>query len=115
MVRPMTRAEVRAPTRMDNCWLRGVAPTRNPVLRSCDVVPPLDEAMHTTAATMRAVSMAATPVRPRINKLRHVLKSVAMVMPEMGLDDEPPPLDSRDDTVTKRNPKRRIMTVPSIP
>ena len=31
-------------------------PTKNPVFRSCDVVPPLDAAMHTIAPTESAVT-----------------------------------------------------------
>ena len=54
----MTRAEVKAPTRIAICCNRGVAPTRKPVLRSCEVVPPLEAAMQTTAATDSAVSVA---------------------------------------------------------
>jgi hypothetical protein len=38
------------------CWLRGVAPTRNPVFRSCDVVPPFEDAMQTMAPTESAVT-----------------------------------------------------------
>src|SRR5690242_20508051 len=39
-VQPTASAEAMAPTRMAICWRRGVAPTRNPVLRSWDVLPP---------------------------------------------------------------------------
>ena len=38
------------------CWFRGVAPTRKPVFRSCDVVPPFDAAMQTIAPTDSAVT-----------------------------------------------------------
>ena len=37
------------------CWWRGVAPTRKPVLRSCDVAPALAAAMQTMAPTMSAM------------------------------------------------------------
>jgi hypothetical protein len=53
---PRTTAETSAPMTMAICWLRGVAPTRKPVFRSWDVVPPLDEAMQTMAPTDRAVT-----------------------------------------------------------
>src|ERR671931_651166 len=89
MVPPMTTAEVRAPIRIAYCWYFGVAPTRKPVFRSCEVVPPLDDAMHTTAATDREVSIADTSRRPTRTKIRHVSSSVAMVMPEIGFDDDP--------------------------
>ena len=48
--------ESSAPMTMAICGFRGVAPTRNPVFKSCDVVPPLDEAMHTIAPTDSAVT-----------------------------------------------------------
>ena len=67
------------------CCSRGVAPTRKPVLRSCEVVPPFEAAMHTTAATVSAVSVAALPVWPNSTKTRQVNSSVATVMPEIGL------------------------------
>src|SRR5437879_332722 len=100
MVPPMTRAEVNAPTRMAYCCGFGVAPMRNPVLRSCDVVPPLEEAMHTTDATVNAVSMAACPVCPMTKKMTQVNSKVAMVMPEIGFDEEPISPVRREDTVT---------------
>ena len=53
---PITSAEETDPTKMLNCCHRGVAPTKKPVLRSCEVVPPLLDAMHTTAATDNAMS-----------------------------------------------------------
>src|SRR3954464_12888331 len=86
---PRMRAEPRAPIRIAICWARGVAPTRKPVLRSCEVLPPLDEAMQTTAETLRAVSMYAGPVRPTAQKMMQVRSRWAMVMPEIGLDEEP--------------------------
>ena len=53
---PSTTAETSAPMTIAICWFRGVAPSRKPVLRSCDVVPPLDEAMQTIAPTESAVT-----------------------------------------------------------
>ena len=38
-VPPMTSVEVRTPMMKPICWRRGVAPTRKPVFRSCDVAP----------------------------------------------------------------------------
>src|SRR5438046_8296320 len=98
MVTPITRADTPAPIRIAHCCLDGVAPTRNPVFKSCDVVPPFEDAMHTTAATDSAVSIAPGPVRPRIRKIRHTNSRVAMVMPEIGFDDDPTSPVSRLDT-----------------
>ena len=52
------QADVTAPTVIASCCQRGVAPTKKPVFKSWDVVPPFEEAMHTTAATVKAVSIA---------------------------------------------------------
>ena len=37
------------------CWYFGVAPTRKPVLRSCEVAPAMAAAMQTTAPTQSAM------------------------------------------------------------
>ena len=53
---PSTSAEASAPMRIAICWNLGVAPTRKPVFRSCEVVPPFDAAMQTMAPTESAVT-----------------------------------------------------------
>src|SRR3954468_4541501 len=83
----------------------GVAPTRYPVLRSCDVPPALAAAMQTTAPTQRAIGEYMSPVQPRNTNSRQVRISVAMVIPEIGFDEVPIRPVMRDDTVTNRNPK----------
>src|SRR2546425_3094836 len=59
------------------CWRRGVAPTRNPVFRSCDVLPALAVATATTAAIEIACTRWSTPVQPTATKIRHVPRSAA--------------------------------------
>ena len=86
---PTTKADEIAPTTIAHCWARGVALTRKPVFRSCDFVPPLEEATQTTAATVSAISRSSDDVQPSVKKIRHVNSSVAAVMPEIGLDEEP--------------------------
>jgi hypothetical protein len=49
-------AEASAPHRIATCCARGVAPSKKPVFRSCDVAPALLEAMQTMAPTERAVT-----------------------------------------------------------
>ncbi len=46
-------------------------------------------------------------------KIRQVSSSVATVMPEIGLEDEPISPVSRDDTVTKRKPNSTMSSAPS--
>ena len=110
---PSTRALAAAPIRMAICCALGVAPIRKPVLRSCEVVPPFDAAIQTIPPTESAVTNAVPPVR-RHRKMRHVSSSVATVIPEIGLDDEPISPVSRDETVTKRKPNRTMSIAPRI-
>ncbi len=55
------------PTMIANCWYLGVAPMRKPVFKSCEVVPPLEEATQTMAATERATNRCGGSVQPRRN------------------------------------------------
>src|SRR5580698_4709278 len=93
----------------------GVAPTRKPVFKSCDVVPPLEAAMQTTAPTDRATTLSMGLVMCRVRKIKHVSASVATVIPEMGFDDEPISPVSREETVTNKNPKINTRPAPSTP
>ena len=61
--------------------------------------------MQITAPTQNATGEYASPVQPSATKIVQVRISVAMVMPEIGLDEEPMRPVIRDDTVTKKNPK----------
>ena len=101
----MTTAEVSAPTRIATCCVHGVAPTRKPVLRSCEVVPPFETAMQTIPAIESAARRYSGPTQPSRTKIRQVSSSVATVIPEIGFDDEPISPVSREETVTNRNPK----------
>src|SRR6185503_11608378 len=95
------------------CWFLGVAPTRNPVLRSCEVVPPFEAAIQTMPPMDNAVmKYGSAAVQPSIRNASDVISSVATVMPEIGFDDEPTSPVSRDDTVTNRNPRRMISIAP---
>ena len=48
-----------------------------------------------------------------MRKMRHVSNSVAIIMPEVGQDDEPTSPVSRDETVTKRKPKAMMRIAPN--
>ena len=54
-VSPTTIEAVTTPMSSPICWARGVAPTRKPVLRSCEVAPALAAAMQTIAPTQSAI------------------------------------------------------------
>src|SRR5574338_205752 len=82
----------------------GVAPTMYPVLRSWEVAPAFAAAIQTTAPTHSATGEYQSPVQPSATKMVHVRMSVAIVMPETGLDDEPISPTIRDETVTKKKP-----------
>src|ERR1700682_167750 len=113
MTKPSSSAEESAPTRMAICCRAGVAPTRYPVFRSCEVVPPLEMAMQAMAAMLRAATLYGGVTHPRARKMSEVMSSVATVMPEMGLEELPTSPVRRELTVTKRNPRTRRSTAPS--
>src|SRR5215218_3035974 len=76
-----------------------------PVFRSCDVAPAFAAAMQTTAPTQSAIGEYHSPVQPSATKIVQVRIRVAIVMPEIGLDDDPISPTMRDETVTKKKPK----------
>src|SRR5947209_2657944 len=96
------------------CWYFGVEPTRKPVFKSCDVVPPFEDAMQTMPPIESAVTKKGGAVQPMMRKTRHVSRSVATVMPDMGFDEEPTSPVRRDETVTNRKPKAMMSTAPSM-
>src|SRR5688572_33328264 len=97
------------------CCFLGVPPTRKPVLRSCDVVPPFDAAIQTMPPIDNAVTKyGSDAVQPRAKNTRQVNNSVATVMPEIGFDDDPTSPVSRDETVTNRNPRMIISNAPRM-
>src|SRR5579863_1243223 len=51
-----------------------------------------------------------SPVQPMPTKISEVAISVAIVIPEMGLEEEPIKPTMRDDTVTKKKPNTTIIT-----
>src|SRR5207248_4763981 len=107
-------AEESAPTRMAICCREGVAPTRYPVLRSCEVVPPLEMAMQAMAAMERAAILYGAVVQPSEKKMSEVMRSVATVIPLIGFDELPTSPVSRELTVTKRNPRTRMRIAPRM-
>ena len=68
--------------------------------------------MQTTPAIDSAVRRYSGPTQPSRTKIRQVNSSVAIVMPEIGLDDEPITPVIRELTVTNRNPKSTIIAPP---
>ena len=102
---PMEKTETSTPTSSASCCARGVAPTRKPVFKSCDVLPALAEAMQTTPPMLMASAANAAPVQCSTRKTAQVAIRVAMAMPEMGFDDVPMSPVMREETVTNKNPK----------
>ena len=109
----MVRAATIVPIISPVCCFLGVAPRRNPVLRSCDVSPAI-------AATIQIIepmeiaeiipSMSDFPVTFRMSD---VIRSVAIAMPETGLLLLPTRPTIRDDTVAKKKPNTTIISAPS--
>src|SRR5260370_33679931 len=69
--------------------------------------------MRTTAAMLKAATLYGAEVQPSAKKMSEVIRSVATVMREMGLEEEPTSPVRRELTVTKRNPKTRMSSAPS--
>src|ERR1700721_4223015 len=105
-VAPIASVETQAPITNAICCLRGVAPMRNPVLRSCEVSPALAAAMHTTPPMVMASAPNAGAVQPFTRKIADVAISVAIVIPETGFEELPINPTIREETVTKRNQNR---------
>src|SRR2546429_8869070 len=87
----------------------GVAPSRNPVFKSCEVVPALEDAIQTIAPTLRAIAKyLGSPVRPRTTKMRQVPIRVATAIPEFGQEEDPTWPVRREETTAKKKPNRTI-------
>src|ERR1043166_2770921 len=110
---PTASAEATAPTRIATCWRRGVAPIRNPVFKSWDVLPPFATATAITHAIEIARTRSSIAVQPSSRKMSEIAISEAMVIPETGLAELPICPQIRDDTVVKKKPNTMIMTAPS--
>src|ERR1700674_1385940 len=106
-------AEASVPIRIATCCDFGVEPTRKPALRSCEMVPPFDDAMQTMPPIESAETKQGAADQPMSRKMRHVSKSVAIIMPEVGQEDDPTSPVSRDDTRTKRKPNETMRIAPS--
>src|ERR1039457_3323141 len=107
-VKPMAMVETAMPMRKAKRCNLGVAPTMNPVFKSCEVSPASADAMQTTPPMVMASAPNAGAVQPLTRKMADVAMSVAMVMPEMGLAELPMRPTMRELTVTKRNPKKTM-------
>src|ERR1043166_4504846 len=110
---PSARADAGAPTRMAICCALGVEPTRKPVFKSCEVVPPFEAAIQTMPPIESAVTKYGGAVQPIIRNTRHVSSNVATVMPEIGFEDDPISPVSLEETVTNKKPKATIRMAPS--
>jgi len=111
--RPKTRADAKAPTKIAYCCNFGVPPTRKPVFRSCEVVPPLEAAMQTTAPDRQRGDVIGAPRPANDQEDQTGEQHVATVMPEMGFEEEPISPVSREETVTKQKPKSTMSSAPS--
>src|SRR6185312_16689222 len=102
---PIATTETVTPTISAICCLAGVAPTRKPVFKSCDVLPALAEAMQTTPPIVMARAENAVAVQPITRNMAQVAMSVAMAMPEIGFDELTMKPVMRDETATNKNAK----------
>src|SRR3954447_6158837 len=94
-----------APMNCPNCCRAGVAPTRKPVFRSCEMSPAFDAAMQTTVPTVRIAARADGSCQPRSTNTTETPSSVTSVIAEVGFEETPIKPTMRDDTTTKQTPK----------
>ncbi len=104
-VPPITKTEAIAPMIKAICCFDGVAPTRKPVFRSCDVPPALAAATHTTPPIVSASAEYVPPVQPASRNTAQVAISVAIAMPLMGFEEVPINPVMREETVVNKKPK----------
>src|SRR6185437_11192152 len=109
-VPPTTNTDVITPIISASCCLEGVAPTRYPVFKSCEVPPAFDDATHTTPPMVSASAENAAPVQCATKNMAHVAISVAIAIPLIGFDELPINPQIRDDTVTNKNPNTTTNT-----
>src|SRR5437762_1588653 len=76
-----------APMNCPNCWRAGVAPTRNPVFKSCEMSPAFDAATQTTVPTVRIAARADGSCQPHSTKMTETPSSVTSVIAEVGFDE----------------------------
>src|ERR1044071_384871 len=94
-----------APRNWPNCWRAGVAPTSQPVLRSCEMSPAFDAAIQTTVPAVRMAARADGSFQPRSTKTIETPSSVTSVIADVGFDDTPIRPTMREETTTKQTPK----------
>src|SRR5947207_666828 len=94
-----------APMNWPSCWRAGVAPTRKPVFKSCEMSPAFDAAMQTTVPTVRIAARADGSRQPRRTKTTETPRSVTSVIADVGFDETPINPTIRDETTTNAIPK----------
>ena len=112
-VQPTASAAAIAPTRIAICWRRGVAPTRKPVFRSCEVLPPFATATAITHAIEMARTRSSIWVQPSSRKMSEIAINEAMVIPEIGFAELPICPQMREETVVKKKPNTMMSSPPS--
>ena len=95
-----------APMSWPSCCRRGVAPTSQPVLRSCEMSPAFEAAMATTVPTVSTAARSARLVQPDAANTVAVPSKVTRAMPEVGCEVTPTMPTMRAATATKSRPKR---------
>ena len=107
----LTKTPINSPI----CCFEGVAPTKNPVFRSCDVSPAIADAIQTIPPTVMAEIIPVIPVIPAAFNIIVVNSNVAIVIPDMGFDELPTTPTILEDTVTKKNANIAIIDAPINP
>ena len=102
---------VAAPMSCPNCCFAGVAPTRKPVLRSCEMSPDLLAAMATIVPTVKTATCDFISVQPAARKQSGGAQERHQRDAEVGCEETPTMPTIRAVTVTKSIPKRAMPNI----
>ena len=110
---PIARPDTTTPIISPICCFLGVAPSRYPVFRSCDVSPAIAATIQITDPIAIAAVIPSIPVLPLALIDIVAIRSVAIAIPETGLLELPTRPTIREDTVAKKKPNTTIIAAPS--
>ena len=109
----MAIADTSAPKSSPICCFIGVAPTRNPVFKSCDTSPAIAAMTQIMEPIVIAATIPLLSPFPVFRRIIVAINSVAIAIPDTGLLLLPTSPTILEETVAKKKPKTTIMSAPS--
>ena len=109
---PIAAAETTTPIISPICCFFGVAPTINPVFKSCEQSPAIAAMTQIIPPIAMAPVIPSTPVVPVAFRSNVAIRSVAIAIPDTGLLEDPMSPTIREETVAKKNPNTITIRAP---